>query len=307
MGTVAKTKREGAGFTLVELLVVVSIIALLISILLPSLKDARQQAQAVVCAANAKQLATALFTYQLEFRGYLPANLWSERDWGVQKPDLWFYKLFPTYLGDPKAMICPGDPFRSRFDFEASFPTPNFPRRSNARANSCGYGMNYAFRHFGEPYSFNTERYPPTHPDRVIMFAEVGPDNENNTAPLPDALFRVGRPWRDGGRLVWDDGARPWYAGPTWLTDRHNGGINMTSLDGAVHRVLTTRWLRRRPDGSSPIETRYERGVTGDCTFCNLSEPGKMYGGTTWSEEPHYCFYTATLYWWTGPFPKYPN
>jgi prepilin-type N-terminal cleavage/methylation domain-containing protein len=59
-------------FTLIELLVVVAIIALLISILLPSLSRARTQALIACCQANCKQIATIIAEYQTEENGYVP-------------------------------------------------------------------------------------------------------------------------------------------------------------------------------------------------------------------------------------------
>jgi prepilin-type N-terminal cleavage/methylation domain-containing protein/prepilin-type processing-associated H-X9-DG protein len=55
--------RTRAGFTLVELLVVIGVIALLLAVLLPSLARAREQAKAAACLSNVKQLATALNMY----------------------------------------------------------------------------------------------------------------------------------------------------------------------------------------------------------------------------------------------------
>jgi len=55
------------GFTLVEMLVVVSIVAMLVSLLVPSLRAAREQAKLVKCQSNMRQINVALLTYLTEY------------------------------------------------------------------------------------------------------------------------------------------------------------------------------------------------------------------------------------------------
>lgn len=70
----ARANDRSDGFTLVELLVVIGIIALLVSILLPTLASARRSAQTVACLANMRSLGQAMTIYVSENNGYIPGS-----------------------------------------------------------------------------------------------------------------------------------------------------------------------------------------------------------------------------------------
>jgi prepilin-type N-terminal cleavage/methylation domain-containing protein/prepilin-type processing-associated H-X9-DG protein len=66
--------RKQRGFTLVELLVVIGIIALLISMLLPALQRVQRQARMTACLSNERQLLLAVLMYANEYKGFFPGG-----------------------------------------------------------------------------------------------------------------------------------------------------------------------------------------------------------------------------------------
>jgi len=67
-----KTKARETHFTLIELMVVVSIVVILVSLLLPALSKARASAARTLCSNKMKQIGTQVFFYSEDYRGYLP-------------------------------------------------------------------------------------------------------------------------------------------------------------------------------------------------------------------------------------------
>ncbi len=97
--------RRMKAFTLIELLVVVAIIALLISILLPSLAAAREQAKMVKCGSNLHQIGLGVEYCQQEWKGFTPT--WDDNA-GVMLT--WVDVLYDlNYVQAIEVTLCPSD------------------------------------------------------------------------------------------------------------------------------------------------------------------------------------------------------
>ncbi|MCE7870130.1 prepilin-type N-terminal cleavage/methylation domain-containing protein [bacterium CPR1] len=114
-------RRKNHGFTLIELMIVIAIIAILAAILVPNFIKARAQGQLTSCKSNLKNIATALEMYSTDNVGMYPGGL------GTLTPN--YLKIIPNC---PSAQA---DQYTGAY-FQATLP--------DAFSVSCGGGPNHS-------------------------------------------------------------------------------------------------------------------------------------------------------------------
>lgn len=275
----ARSARRRPAATLVELLVVVSLIGLLASMLVPSISRSMATAKSTLCKHHLRQIDIALRMYQDDNDGWLPsAGKKVDGLLTIRGSEPWFARLFPTYLSDPVILTCPEDPFKHRM--MKAINNVSDPRTGHF----ASYGLNSFLMTGNNGQLAETGRRRSSRPHNTIFLADVGPDS---TLSSPSVRSFAG-PARAGGLLPWDDGFDPFARGSSsnpWLTTRHSTGINTMTLGGGVREAGTRRVMGR------PIARFYEDCSAGGCTFCNDFRAN------------HYSFAADQLFWWTGAAP----
>jgi prepilin-type N-terminal cleavage/methylation domain-containing protein/prepilin-type processing-associated H-X9-DG protein len=173
------------GFTLVELLVVIGIIALLISILLPALNKARDAATTVVCSSRLRQLMQGVLLYANDNKGVMPHQYQYYEGNDSSRPyheAYWSVEVAP-YIGIP--LLPPGTPARPGWYQIIEHPKDNVLECPNPGIVSTDgstfymtYGYNTAFyRGEGDPFKKISQIITPS---EKILFRDVS---------FPDSLY----------------------------------------------------------------------------------------------------------------------
>jgi len=236
------------GFTLVELLVVISIIAVLLAIMVPALGKAREAAKTTICKARLRQFGIALRTYGQENNDNYLLHEWYLTGTSIWKPELtyWYARISP-YI-DVKAKLATSELMRC--------PSGDAIKDYGREYVNSWYGTDYGLQ---EPYSQNTKASKNIKISSIKMpydfssFFDFFVGNKTEGA-IGDGLFTGSIEWGKFYKLV-DNMEYLEFRNKVF---RHNGfrAINAVYIDGHTSTVIKRQKVWSSLD--SPSSTAFD-------------------------------------------------
>lgn len=246
------------GFTLIELLVVIAIIALLLSIIMPALRKAKEQAMAAVCMSSQRQTVMVTLTYSLDNDG-LNIPSWQYLAAIGEVPEHWYTFIKPYYDDAKNMLYCPRakNPKIDLNDPDSVWGTASLAWFADPRIHTENYLDHFGGFGYNNWLEFDSggqdkaifKRDEVLQPAEVPVFgdctwADAGWVAETDPIPQPE--------YRDDPEVAPVSG---WLK--RFCMDRHNDSINLSLMDSHVERVdiddlLEFRW-HKRWDGSKVI------------------------------------------------------
>ncbi len=224
-----KSARNGTkGFTLIELLVVIAVIALLVSILVPSLSSAKELARSVLCRNNLKNIGTGYWMYEVEYGAVPPhtmsggytAKPYAHYTWMLVTAGVLEGETLSGYNGAKGELFkCPSkgmitDAYREDSHWRADY-SPNL-----AISNSYNDGS-------ANPW-FSLSRAQS--PAELYLVGE-------NKRRWTYVSYLGGYGWKPGFAYIWRgiSPPAPWYS--TYEHEAHVRNTNMLFADGHVENL----------------------------------------------------------------------
>lgn len=173
--------KRSAGFSLIELLTVIAIIAILAAILIPVAGKVRQQARLTNCTSNLRQWGTANLLHAADHSGLIPWDGWEGSN--NSSPDniiehegtLPWFNALPPYISSPPVRELAADDNLPQLGDNSLFICPSAERSDDSPAWLC-YGPNYLLSYAGAPSPIRvsiTKLSMIREPNRVPLFAET--------------------------------------------------------------------------------------------------------------------------------------